>query len=152
MRTFAYTKDSLGRLINQDDRVAYGIATAQEEADVINRIQSKLHSKTQPFSFKVFVKNGRTMCKPLDIETAILVRKVNKDFSDLGSGLITRTIRLQQGRRRRGRYLRVGQSASRPYANPSSGQTCFRFCGAFCKGQRHGGSALYGSFLMGYMG
>lgn len=29
------------------------------------------------------MKNGRTMCKPLDIETAILVRKVNKDFSDL---------------------------------------------------------------------
>lgn len=83
MRTFAYTKDSLTKLITRNDIVEYGIATAQEEADAINRIQSKLQSKTQPFSFKVFTKNGRRMCKPLDIETAILVRKVNKDFSDL---------------------------------------------------------------------
>lgn len=83
MRTFAYTKDSLGKLITQDDRVTYGIATAEEEAEAIDRIQSKLHRKTQPFSFRVFTKNGRTMCKPLDIETEILVRKVNRDFSDL---------------------------------------------------------------------
>lgn len=83
MRTFAYTKDSLGHLITREDRATYGITTAREEADAIERIQSKLHSKTQPFSFKVFTKNGRTMCKPSDIETAILVKKVNKDFSIL---------------------------------------------------------------------
>lgn len=83
MKTFAYTKDSLGQLITREDRAVYGITTAREETDAIERIQSKLHSKTQPFSFKVFTKNGRTMCKPSDIETAILVRKVNKDFSSL---------------------------------------------------------------------
>ena len=83
MRTFAFTKDSLGKLITFDDRVAYGMATAKEEADAVNRIQLKLHSKTQPFSFNIFMKNGRKMCKPLDIETALLVRKVNKDFSYL---------------------------------------------------------------------
>lgn len=83
MRTFAYTKDSLGQLITRDDRATYGITTAREEAHAIERIQSKLNSKTQPFSFKVFTKNGRTMCKPSDIETAVLVRKINKDFSGL---------------------------------------------------------------------
>jgi hypothetical protein len=83
MKTFAYTKDSLGQLITREDRAIYGITSAREETDAIERIQSKLNSKTQPFSFKVFTKNGRTMCKPSDIETAILVRKVNKDFSSL---------------------------------------------------------------------
>lgn len=83
MKTFAYTKDSLRQLITREDRTNYGITTAREEAEAIERIQSKLHSKTQPFSFKVFTKNGRTMCKPSDIETAILVKKVSKDFSSL---------------------------------------------------------------------
>lgn len=83
MRTFAYTKDSLGQLITREDRAAYGIKTAREETDAIERIQSKLHSRTQPFCFKVFTKNGREMCRPSDIETAILVRKINKDFSNL---------------------------------------------------------------------
>lgn len=83
MRTFAYTKDSLGPLITRDDRAAYGITTAREEADAIERVQANLNSKTQPFSFKVFTKNGRAMCKPSNIETAILIRKVNKDFSAL---------------------------------------------------------------------
>ena len=69
----------------------------------------------------------------------------------LGSGLITRTIRLRQGRRRRGRCLRGGRSASRPCVNPSSGQRYFRFCGALCKGLRHGGSVLFGFSLTGYM-
>ena len=83
MRTFAYTKDSFRQIITHDDRATYGITTAREESDAIERIQSKLHSNTQPFSFKIFTKNGRTMCKPSDIETAILVRKVNRDFSSL---------------------------------------------------------------------
>lgn len=92
MRNFAYTKDSLGKLITRDDRVEHGVATAQEEDDAINRIQSKLHSKAQPFSFKVFTKNGRTMCKPLDIETAILVRKVNKDFTYLTKARVSNRV------------------------------------------------------------
>lgn len=83
MRTFAYTKDSLSQLITREDREEYGITAAREEADAIERIQSKLNSRAQPFSFKVFTKNGRKMCRPSDIETAILVRKINKDFSDL---------------------------------------------------------------------
>ena len=36
----------------------------------------------------------------------------------LGSGLIARTIRLRQVCRRTGRFLRVGRTAWRPYANP----------------------------------
>ncbi len=36
----------------------------------------------------------------------------------LGSGLIARTIRLRQVRRRTGRFLGVGRTAWRPYANP----------------------------------
>ena len=83
MRTFAYTKDSLAQLITRDDKVTYGITTARAEADAIERVQAKLNSKIQPFSFKIFTKNGRVMCKPSDIETAILTRKVDKDFSAL---------------------------------------------------------------------
>ena len=38
--------------------------------------------------------------------------------TELGSGLIARTIRLQQVRRRTGRFLGVGRTSWRPYANP----------------------------------
>ncbi|MDQ2067105.1 antiviral reverse transcriptase Drt3a [Xinfangfangia sp. CPCC 101601] len=92
MRTFAYTKYSLENLITRDDWAAYGIASAQQQADVIDRIQSRLHSNIQPYSFKVFTKNGRTMCKPDDLETAILIRKVNKDFADLTKARVTNRV------------------------------------------------------------
>jgi hypothetical protein len=83
MKTFAYTKESLGKFFTRDDRLTYGVATALQENEAISKLHEKVNSEGQPFSFKVFQKNGREMCKPIDIETAILVRKVNYDFSRL---------------------------------------------------------------------
>ena len=63
--------------------------------------------------------------------------------------LIARTIRLQQVRRRTGRFLRVGRTAWRPYANSCCARTYFRSCDAFCRGQLHAVFGLFGSSLRG---
>ena len=53
-----------------------------------------------------------------DLFTRLANGLLEKDINALGSGLIARTIRLQQVRRQTGGFLRVGRTAWRPYANP----------------------------------
>lgn len=80
MKTFSYTKESLESFCTRADKIKHGVATALQEAEAISRIHARVQAKDQPFSFKIFTKNDRAMCKPCDIETAILIRKVNHDF------------------------------------------------------------------------
>ncbi|MDO6755363.1 antiviral reverse transcriptase Drt3a [Phaeobacter inhibens] len=83
MKTFAYTKDSLARFLSHEDRLKYGVATGAQEQRILSGIQARINSGGQLFSFKKFTKNSREMCKPCDIETEVLVRKVNHDFLKL---------------------------------------------------------------------
>ncbi|MBL3576179.1 hypothetical protein JMK10_20125 [Rhodovulum sulfidophilum] len=83
MKTFAYTKESLEDFLTQKDCLLYGVNNLREQEEAISLLHEKVKYGSQPFSFSVFQKNGREMCKPSDIQTAILVKKVNHDFARL---------------------------------------------------------------------
>lgn len=83
MKSYAYTKDSLAEHSHFDDQRRFGLASETAITDAISKLHAKLQTDDMPFNFKIFKKNGRQMCMARDYETALLVRKVNNDFTRL---------------------------------------------------------------------
>lgn len=87
MRNYSYSKESFFLHRGKDDKRRYGISSDADFQSAVDTVYARIKGSAPLFDLHNFKKNGRSLYKPKNFETALILRKLEADLKSLTPAL-----------------------------------------------------------------